>query len=168
MKHMSEATELPTPASRVKSKPVTASAPTAQFGLPTFELPKIEIPAVLREFAEKGVSQAKETYEKVRSATEEATDVLEETYANASKGVADFSLKLIEAARENSNAAFDFAAEIIAVKSLSDVLEVSTRHGRKQYEAVAAQTKELTAIAQKAAVETSEPLKESLGKLKVA
>jgi phasin len=165
---MSEATEISTSPSRPKYKPVPASAPAPKFELPSFEVPKIEIPVVLRELAEKSVSQAKETYEKLKSAADEATDVLEETYATATKGASDLSLKLIEAARENTNAAFDFAAEIMTVKSLSDVVELSTRHTRKQYEAVAAQTKELTAIAQKVAVETSEPLKESLGKFKVA
>jgi len=162
---MSEATET---TSRPKYKPVLAPASTPKFELPSFDLPKIEIPPVLRELAEKSVSQAKETYEKLKSAAEEATDVLEETCANASKGVSDYNLKLIEAARENTNAAFDFAAEIMTAKSLSDFVELSTRHTRKQYEAVTAQTKELAAIAQKAAVETSEPLKESLGKFKVA
>ncbi|HEY7248017.1 MAG TPA: phasin [Xanthobacteraceae bacterium] len=131
-------------------------------------MPRVEIPPVLRELAEKGVSQAKETYEKLRSAAEEATDVLEETCASASKGVSDYSLKLIEAARENTNAAFDFATEIMMVKSLSDVIELSSRHTRERYEAVTAQTKELAAIAQKAALKTSEPLKESLGRFKAA
>src|SRR5579864_8586969 len=31
-----------------------------KFGMPNFEMPKMEIPAAFREFAEKGVSQAKE------------------------------------------------------------------------------------------------------------
>ena len=70
--------------------------------------------------------------------------MLEETYATATKGVSDYGFKLIEAARENTNAAFDFAAELMTVKSLSEVVELSTRHGRKQYEAVTAQTKELS------------------------
>ncbi len=165
---MSEATETPVSTSRSKYRPASASAPTPKFELPGLEVPRIEVPVVLRELAEKGVSQAKETYEKLRSAAEEATDVLEQSYANASKGVSDYNLKLIEAARENANAAFDFAAQIVTVKSLSDVLELSSRHTRRQYEAVAAQTKELAAIAQKTALETSEPLKETLGKFKVA
>ena len=60
-------------------------------------------------------------------------------------------LKVIEAARENTNAAFDFATRLMTVKSLSEVVELSTAHGRKQYETVTAQTKELAAIAQKIA-----------------
>jgi len=39
----------------------------------------MEVPAAFREFAEKSVSQAKDTYERMKSAAEEATDVLEGT-----------------------------------------------------------------------------------------
>ena len=124
----------------------------------------MEIPAAFREIAEKSVSQAKETYEKMKSAAEEATDVLEDTYATATKGVSDYGLKVIEAARENTNATFDFYSELMTVKSFSEVVELSTAHARKQFETVTAQTKDLTALAQKVATETAEPVKESVSK----
>jgi phasin len=135
-----------------------------KFELPNFELPKMEIPAAFRELAEKSVSQAKETYEKMKSAAEEATDVLEDTYATATKGASDYGLKIIELARENTNAAFDFASRLITVKSLSEAVELSTAHARKQFEALTAQSKELAAIAQKVAADAAEPVKTSFGK----
>jgi phasin len=165
---MSEATETTSSMPRAKHKALPTSQAASKSELPGFELSKPEIPLVLREIAEKNVSQAREAYEKLRSAAEEAADVLEESYANASKGVSDYGLKIIEAARENTNAAFDFASQLVTVKSMSEMVELSTRHTRKQYEALAAQTKELAAIAQKTVAETSEPLKESFGKFKVA
>jgi len=135
-----------------------------KFEIPHFEMPKMEIPAAFREFAEKSVSQVKESYEKMKSAAEEATDLLEGTYATASKGASDYGLKVIEAARINTNAAFDFATELMAVKSFSDFVECSTGHARKQFEALTAQTKELAALAQKVAADTAEPVKESVTK----
>ncbi len=147
---MTEAIETTT--SKSKSK---AASPAAfdmpKFELPNFEIPKMEIPAAFREIAEKSVSQAKETYEKMKSAAEEATDVLEDTYAAATKGASDYGLKVIEAARANTNA--------------SEMVELSTAHTRKQFEALTAQSKELAAIAQKVAVESAEPVKESFGKV---
>ena len=150
--------------SRSRSKAAPAAFEMPSFELPNFELPKMEIPAAFRELAEKSVSQAKETYEKMKSAAEEATDVLEDTYATATKGVSDYGLKMIEAARENTNAAFDFASRLMTVKSLSEVVELSTAHTRKQFEALSNQSKQLIAIAQKVAADTAEPMKESLGK----
>ena len=150
--------------SRSWSKATPAAFEMPSFELPNFDLPKMEIPAAFRELAEKSVSQAKETYEKMKSAAEEATDVLEDTYATATKGVSDYGLKMIEAARENTNATFDFASRLMTVKSLSEVVELSTAHTRKQFEAISNQSKQLIAIAQKVAADTAEPMKESLGK----
>ena len=131
---------------------------------PKFELPKMEVPAAFREFAEKGVSQAKESYEKLKTAAEEATGVVETTYAIASKGTTEYGLKLIEAAHTNTNAAFDFAAELMSVKSFSEMIELSTKHARKQFETLSEQTKELTVLAQKVTTETAEPVKAGITK----
>jgi hypothetical protein len=52
-----------------------------------------------RQTAEKGVAQAKDTYEKAKVATEQATDILKDTYATAAKGATEYNLKIIEIAR---------------------------------------------------------------------
>jgi phasin len=143
---------------------VTGPFEMPKFEMPKFEIPKVEMPAAFREFAERGVAQAKDTYEKMKAAAEEATDVLETTYSTASKGASDYGLKMIEAARVNTNAAFDFAGELITAKSLSEMIELSSAHARKQFEALTAQSKELGALAQKVATDTAEPIKSGMNK----
>ena len=155
---MSEAIDTSLSKSRSKAAAQPAAFEMPKFELPNFEIPKMEVPAAFREIAE-------ETYEKMKSAAEEATDVLEDTYAAASKGASDYGLKVIEAARANTNAAFDFATQLMTVKSLSEMVELSTAHTRKQFEALATQSKELAAIAQKVATDSAEPVKESFGKV---
>ncbi len=85
---MTEATQAT--ASKSKPKPAVGPAATSfpfpKFEAPGFDMPKMEIPAAFREFAEKGISQAKENYEKMKSVAEEATDVLEETYCQRQQG----------------------------------------------------------------------------------
>ena len=130
-----------------------------KFEIPSFDMPKFEVPAGFREAAEKGVAQAKEGWEKMKSATEEATGVLETSYTTATKGVSEYGLKVMDIARTNTNAAFDFATHLATAKTVTDLVEVSTAHARKQFEAVSAQTKELTSFAQKVATDTVEPLK---------
>src|SRR5580700_8143278 len=87
-----------TTATKVKS----TKPPAVAFEMPKFDMPKVEMPAAFREFAERGVAQAKDTYEKMKAAAEEATDVLETTYSTATKGASDYGLKVIEAARVNT------------------------------------------------------------------
>lgn len=152
--------------SKSKAKPAAAfevpKFEIPRFDMPKFEVPKMEVPAAFREIAEKSVTQAKDNWEKMKAATEEATDLMEGSYATASKGAADYGFKMIEAARANTNAMFDYATELMAVKSLSEAVELSTAHARKQFDAVTAQTKEFTALAQKVATDTAEPIKESV------
>ena len=159
---MAEAT---TNAPKVKTaKPATSVFEIPKFELPRFDIPKVEMPAAFREFAERGVAQAKDTYEKMKAAAEEATDVLETTYSTATKGASDYGLKVIEVARVNTNAAFDFAGEVMAAKTLSEVIELTSAHARKQFEALTQQSKELGALAQKVATDTAEPIKSGMNK----
>jgi phasin len=152
-----------TATAKVKAKPSsTFEAPkddTPRFDIPNFEAPKMEVPAAFREFAEKGLSQARQSWDRMKEVTEEATDVLESSYSTASKGGAEYGLKLIDITRANTNAAFDFASELFAAKSFSDAVELTTAHSRKQFDALSAQAKELTALAQKVANESAEPIK---------
>jgi len=154
---MAEATATNT--SKAKAKPAPGVFETPKFDTPSFELPKVDMPVAFREFAEKGVAQAKDTYEKMKAAAEESTALIEDTYATAAKGVTAYNLKLIECARANSNAAFDFFGEFLGAKSLSEAVELSSTHARRQFEALTAQGKELTALAQKIVVDTTEPIK---------
>jgi phasin len=164
MKIMDEATTT----AKTKSKPVSGPMGSAfefpKFEMPNYEMPKFEVPGAFREFVEKSVSQAKETYEKIKSAAEQATDVLEDTYTSATRGAADYGLKVIEATRANTNATFDFCSQLMTAKSYSDVIELSTAHTRKQFDAFAAQSKDLAALAQKVAIEAAGPVKESVSK----
>ena len=159
---MAEATL--TPPKAKTSKPATGAFEMPKFEMPKFEIPKVEMPAAFREFAERGVAQCKDTYEKMKAAAEEATDVLETTYSTASKGASDYGMKIIEAARINTNAAFDYAGELLAAKTLSEVVELSSAHARKQFETLTEQSKELGALAQKVATETAEPIKSGMNK----
>jgi phasin len=144
----------------VRTKKSAFEMPT--FEMPNFEMPKMEVPAAFREFAEKSVSQAKDNWEKMKAVTEDATDMIESSYSTASKGASDYGLAVIDAARVNTNAAFDFYSQLMTAKSLSEMIELSTAHARTQFEAATAQSKDLTALAQKVATESFEPIKSGM------
>jgi phasin len=162
-----------TKAKTAKSAPPSFEFPT--FELPKFEMPKFEIPnfgaptmevpAAFREMAEKSLAQVKDAYEKIKATADATNGVLEQSYAIATKGVADCGLKAIEVARANTNAALDFASEWVGVKSLSEATELSTRQAREQFEAYTTQTKELAALSQKVATEASQQLQDGVAKV---
>jgi phasin len=154
----------------MKPKPAKAAAPVVslfempKFEIPKFDMPKMEVPAAFREFAEKGVAQSKEAYEKMKATAEENTEMLETVYSTASKGATDYGHKIIEIARANTNAAFDYMESLFGVKSASEMVELSTAHARSQFETLTGQGKELATLAQKVATETAEPIKTGVAK----
>lgn len=154
----------------MKPKPAKAAATVVpmfempKFDIPNFDMPKMEVPAAFREFAEKGVAQSKEAYEKFKAAAEENTEMLETVYTTASKGATDYGLKMIEIARTNTNAMFDFTESLFGVKSPSELIELSTKHARAQFDVLSGQSKALAGLAQKVATDTAEPIKSGVSK----
>ena len=158
-------TETTTAANKAKTTKHAASSFTMpDYGMPKFEMPKFdlpntEMPEAFREMAEKGVEQTGTLYAKAKVASEEAIDLLENTYETAAKRATDYNHKLIEIARTNTRAAFDNVHELLGAKSPSEFIELSTAQMRKQFEIVSAQNKELCALAQEIATEAAGAIK---------
>ena len=117
----------------------------------------------IREIAEKGVAETKANFNKVMAASEEGTDLLNKPLRpppKAPQTTSSSSSKL----RANATTAFDYAHEILAVKSAPEFVELSTAHVRKQFEVMKAQTKELAALAQKMTTDITAPIKTGITK----
>ena len=124
-----------------------------------------EVPEQMRAFAEKGVSQARESYAKFKDAAENQNGTIEAVFTSASKGASEYTAKLMEFMKANTSAHLDFAQELFGVKSPTEALELWTGHSRKRLETLQAQAKELVEISQRVASETAEPIKASASKL---
>jgi phasin len=143
----------------------TFTAPFAQLAqFPSFEFPQMEMPGAYRELAEKGIAQAKQGYERVKAAAEEASELIETIGSTAVRGASEYNLKLIDTMRANANAGFDFARELWGVKSPSEAVELSSAHARKSFEQFSSQSKELASLAQKVSNDTVEPIKTGFNK----
>ncbi len=123
-----------------------------------------EVPEQMRAFAEKGVSQARESYAKFKDAAETHNGTVEAVFTSASKGASEYTAKLVEFMKANSNAQLDFAQQLFGAKSPSEAMELWTGHTRKQFETFQSQAKELVELTQRVAAETAEPIKASASK----
>ena len=124
-----------------------------------------QVPEQMRAFAEKGVSQARDSYAKFKDVAESHNGTVEAVFSTASKGASEYSAKLMEIMKANTTATLDFAQELIGVKSPSEAMELWSSHAKKQFEAFTANAKELAELTQKVAAETAEPIKTSASKL---
>jgi phasin len=123
------------------------------------DLPFFTTPGIINGITDQGMTRVKENYEKLKIASGEITDVLREAYSSNAKGAAEYATKVIEFSGANTSSAFDFLSHLMGTKSLSEILQLSITHSRKNIETTAAQNRELWEIARKAATETAEPIK---------
>jgi phasin len=78
------------------------------------------------------------------------------------ESIRDFNVKVIDMAHANMEAFFGFARQLATAKAPSDIAELWTAHCRKQFETLTEQAKELTALGQKTAAESAEPIARSV------
>ena len=76
---------------------------------------------------------------------------------SAMKGLQEYNERLLEITQSNVNAMFEFLRGIAAAKSPSEFIAAATEHASRQYEMSSLQAKELTALAQKLALGSTEP-----------
>jgi phasin len=124
-----------------------------------FSQPKFEVPEVLRSFAEQGLNQSREAYGRMKAATEEATDVLEESFESTRDSMRDVQFKALDVAQANAEATFEFARKLLSVTSVSDALQLQSSFARERFEALVDYSKDVQSTMTKVGTEASKPAK---------
>jgi len=124
-------------------------------------MPFLAVPGVFDGLTEQNMVRAKENIEKMKMASGVINDALLQAYSANAKGAADYAAKVIEFSGANTSSAFDFLTHLLGTKLPSEILQLSAEQGRKNFEATAAQSRELWALTRKVASETTDPIKKS-------
>ena len=120
------------------------------------------IPMAFQEMADKGIAQTKDTLVNAKAVTEKTANFVQHTYGAVFKSARDYNLKLIEITRFNTNSAFDYAQQLLGVRSPSELVELSSGRVRQLFETMTSQSKELSSVIQKGSNEIAEPLKKGI------
>jgi hypothetical protein len=118
----------------------------------------------LREIAQHGARKASEGYEQFSKATYEAGEQLTAQLAEARDGAAQTGLKLLEAAKEDTDATYAAMREMFAAKSLVEAFDVSAKYWRGRIEARVAHMHDLSAHMRKATDDAVRPVRERMEK----
>ena len=116
-----------------------------------FEAPSFMLPPAFRALAENQVIQRKETLETLSTAAQEA-------YSTSVRGLNEYGQKIMEAGHGNADAVYDCCRELIAAKSLPEVMDVWTTHAPRQFNAMSSRTSELLALFWKVAADSAKPI----------
>src|SRR5437763_14609662 len=114
---------------KVEANTKTPKAKVATDETRGFDMPLFTVPESFREIAEQSVVRARDNCEKMKTASEEIVDILRESCSTNARGVADYGAKVVEISGANTNAAIDFLTDLMATKSLSEVIRVSATQG---------------------------------------
>jgi hypothetical protein len=133
-------------------KPKTATNEAmSSMELPRFDSSFFILPSALRIFADNQVVQRKETLEALSTATREA-------YSTSVKGLNEYGQKIMEAGQRDADGVYDCCRDLMAAKSLPEVMNVWTTHAPRQLNAMSSRTGELWALYWKVAADTAKPI----------
>ena len=90
-----------------------------------------EVPEQMRAFAEKGVSQARDSYAKFKDAAETHNGTIEAVFTTRQQGRQRILRQADGILQGQHHAALDFAQELFGVKSPAEAMELWTSHARK-------------------------------------
>jgi phasin len=132
---------------------------------PNQSTPATDMPRVLRDVTEKGVAEAKETFEKMSAAASDATEQMKNMYTTTFKGIQDYSTKVFEFAHLNMTAAIEHAKKLAAAKTPTEYFELTNAYMKTHMETLSKQGQELAAIAQKMTTSAAESIKSGVHKV---
>ncbi len=140
-------------------KASAAEKPAAKDMAAAFSIPNFEFPEVVRSFTEQGLNQTREAYARMKSAAEEATDILEDSLETTRESVREVQFKALDMAKANTDAAFELMRQLLATTSVADAVQLQTAFARERFEAFVDYSKDVQATVTKAGTEAAKPAK---------
>ena len=107
-----------------------------------------EIPAEMRDFAEKSVEQARKAIDGFMGAAQRTVDTFEGSANTVQANTKDMTRKTFAYAEQNISAAFDLAQKMVRAKDMQEAMQVQAEYVRQQFESMQAQMREFGALAQ--------------------
>ncbi|SEF61455.1 phasin [Bosea lathyri] len=123
-----------------------------------------EVPAEMREFAERSVEQARKAFDGFIGAAQKAVETAHGSAETARVNTHDVSRKAITYAENNVAAAFDLAQKLVKSKDLTEVMQHQADFLKAQMAALQTQFKEMGAAAQDVATKAAETVSETVSK----
>lgn len=119
--------------------------------------PKIpyEIPAEMRDFAEKSVEQAKKAFDGFMGAAQKTIEQTAASSETARSNVTDMTRKSMNYAESNIAAAFDLAQKLVRSKDVSEVMQHQAEFLKSQMTAMQSQMKDIGAAVQDVAAKVA-------------
>ena len=105
--------------------------------------PTMEIPAAMREMAERNVEQARTAYTQFMDMARQAQDMVAKSSDAVASSAKEVQARALRYAQENVDASFSFASDLAKARDLKEFLEIQQRYAQKQAMVYTQQAQEL-------------------------
>jgi phasin len=119
------------------------------------QTPTYEIPAEMRDFAEKSVEQARKAMDGFLGAAQKTVDTFEGSANTVQASAKDVTRRTFSYAEQNIAAAFDLAQRMVRARDLQEAMQIQAEFVRSQFESMQTQMKEFGSLAQNAMSQSS-------------
>lgn len=110
-----------------------------------------DIPAPVRQMAEKSVEQTKEAYDRLMDSARQAQGMFANSTNFMGVGTKEIQEKTMQYAEANVQASFDLAERLVKAKDLQEVMEIQSQFARQQMETYSQQAQEISKLMAQAA-----------------
>jgi phasin len=108
-----------------------------------FKIPKLEVPAEMRDLANKSVEQAKRAFDSFMGATHQAAGNIQGSAQKAQENSVKATKEAVGYAEQNVKAALDHAQALVQAKGFDEVMKLQTEFMRSQMTALQDQMKSM-------------------------
>ncbi|KQO52074.1 MULTISPECIES: phasin [unclassified Methylobacterium] len=112
--------------------------------------PTYEIPAELRDFAEKSVGQARTAVSSLLGTVVKSAVQLQTSSNTVHETIQSVIAKGLDQVQANASSTFDFAQKLVRTRDVKEAFELQSAFLHSQIAAIQTQAKDLGALAQKA------------------
>ncbi len=114
-----------------------------------------EVPAEMRDFAEKSVDQARKAFDGFMGAAQKASEQVVGSTESARTNAQDMTKKAMTYAETNVAAAFDLAQKLVKSKDVNEIMQHQAEFLKAQMGSIQSQMKDLGTVVTEAAAKAT-------------
>jgi phasin len=107
------------------------------------DMPQFEIPAAVRELAERNVEQARSAYNQFLDMARQTQDLVAKSSDVMAQSARELQVKALRYAEQNMDANFAFVSDLARARDLQEYVEIQSRYAQRQMQAYSEQAQEL-------------------------
>ena len=117
-----------------------------------------QVPATLRDLAERNIAQTRELYERSKEALKAVLVSWNKSFGAANQGAVALNLKIMDIAERNISTGFDLAMSLAGAKNAAEAIELQSAYWRKHLGRLQTQAEEIRALSNRLSANVAKPI----------